>query len=259
MRTSEQVNELATALAKAQGEFKPIPKNRTITIPNRGPYAYAELPAILEVVRPTLSKHGLAIIQAIDHAEALVLLTRLTHSSGQWVESVHPLRHYEKPQEFGSALTYARRYALTALLGVAAEDDDDASAAQDAKPAPAPAAPPPAKKAAPAPEVPRVTPAATVQRFEAAVIDCQRTSGKSQKSGKDYTRWVAKLSVSDDRFVTFDHGRGARLDDALNVGLRAIVFAVPAQKAGWWDIEDVQLVEDAVEAVTADDDGRIPF
>jgi hypothetical protein len=73
-----------------------------------------------------LSANGLAFVQTISDG---VLHTRLLHTSGQWIASEHPLPMSGKPQEIGSALTYARRYSLSALLGIAADEDDDANAA----------------------------------------------------------------------------------------------------------------------------------
>lgn len=130
---SDQTNELATALAKAQGEMKAAIFNRINPhFKNR----YADLAAILEAVRGPLSKNGLSITQTIApyNENGLYLHTMLRHSSGQWVQSIYPLPVGGRPQEFGSALTYARRYSLSSIVGIAAEDDDDANAAQNGKP-----------------------------------------------------------------------------------------------------------------------------
>ena len=129
MRSSEQLNELAGALAKAQGEMSNAILNKT------NPHfksKYADLAAIRDAVAPTLAKNGIALLQVIDGDEnGPYLTTRLVHSSGQWVESVHPLPASAKPQEFGSSLTYARRYSLAAICGISAEEDDDANAAAE--------------------------------------------------------------------------------------------------------------------------------
>ena len=123
MNTSEQIDELAGALAKAQGMMENAVMNRT------NPHfksKYADLAAIFDAARKPLSANGLAIVQTIGDG---VLHTRLLHTSGQWIASEHPLPMSGKPQEIGSALTYARRYSLSALLGIAADEDDDANAA----------------------------------------------------------------------------------------------------------------------------------
>ena len=124
MKTSEQISELAAALAKAQGMMENAVMNRV------NPHfksKYADLAAIFDAARKPLSTNGLAIVQTIGDG---VLHTRLLHTSGQWIASEHPLPMSGKPQEIGSALTYARRYSLSALIGIAADEDDDANAAE---------------------------------------------------------------------------------------------------------------------------------
>jgi hypothetical protein len=122
MKTSEQISELAAALAAAQGMMENAIMNRT------NPHfktKYADLAAVLNAARKPLSANGLAIVQTIGDG---VLHTRLLHTSGQWIASEHPLPMSGRPQEIGSALTYARRYSLSALIGIAADEDDDANA-----------------------------------------------------------------------------------------------------------------------------------
>lgn len=165
---SEQINELAAALAKAQGDMKNAALNRT------NPHfksRYADLAAIRDAVIPALTKHGLALVQYTDWtADGLTLRTRLTHASGQWIESTYPLPVVlDKPQAMGSALTYARRYSMAAMCGISAEEDDDANAAQGAavqKPAATKQAPSPAE--AKAKEIAdRIRSAATVEDIDA--------------------------------------------------------------------------------------------
>lgn len=127
---SETINELAAALAKAQGEMNHAGKSAD------NPYfksKYADLPAVIDASRPALAKNGLSVVQMtdIDELGNMVLVTQLSHSSGQWVRSWYPVRPVKSdPQGFGSALTYSRRYAYSALAGVAAVgEDDDGNAA----------------------------------------------------------------------------------------------------------------------------------
>lgn len=126
------MSELTKALAAAQGEFPLIPKNREV---NAGPrrYKYAELATILAAVTPALVKHGLAVTQRMDVTEhGTVLITDLRHASGEMVSSCLPLQMEGlQPQALGSLLTYLKRYSLTSLLNVAADEDDDAQIAQD--------------------------------------------------------------------------------------------------------------------------------
>jgi hypothetical protein len=80
---------------------------------------------------PSLSKHGISVAQMTAVTDTgLTVATRLMHKSGQWLESTYPVS-YDKPQAMGSAITYARRYSLSAICCISADDDDDANAAND--------------------------------------------------------------------------------------------------------------------------------
>lgn len=121
---SEQIDQLATALAKAQGMMKSAAKSK------ENPFFkshYADLPAVWDACRDALSKNGLAVVQTPQfEGEATWLETTLAHSSGQWMRSRYPVRPAKNdPQGIGSALTYSRRYALMAMVGVVADDEDD--------------------------------------------------------------------------------------------------------------------------------------
>src|SRR6516225_9870185 len=137
-RSSPSIAALATALAKAQIELTNPEKSLVGTIePRRGEggarqFRYAPLSGGLEIVRKTLGQHEIATVQttAIDQAAGIVNLTTvLAHSSGEWIASdwpVCPIAETERPHRMGAALTYARRYALFTLVGIAGEDDLDA-------------------------------------------------------------------------------------------------------------------------------------
>lgn len=126
---SESITEIAVALAKFQGEVdNPI---NTAVNPFFGSN-YAPLDTILSTVRPVLSKHGLSIVQIPGSVENNITVTTiLFHESGEYLESEPLVLRMDKmtAQGAGSAITYARRYALSAILGVASEDDDDGNAA----------------------------------------------------------------------------------------------------------------------------------
>jgi hypothetical protein len=125
-------------LAKAQAELVNPEKSLTATIRTAGPgerertFRYAPLSSGLDIVRKTLGQHEIATVQttAIDQASGLVNLTTvLAHASGEWIASdwpVCPIAEMASPQRMGAALTYARRYALFTLVGIAGEDDLDA-------------------------------------------------------------------------------------------------------------------------------------
>ena len=128
---SPEIGEIAAALAAAQSEIGPAVKNCVNPhLKNR----YADIAAIYEAVRGILPKHGLAVVQTLiptDGTRAHVR-TMLAHKSGQWIagECVMPLDRQGGAQGMGSAITYARRYSLSAIVGIVTEDDDDGNAAQ---------------------------------------------------------------------------------------------------------------------------------
>jgi len=117
--------ELAAALAKCQGALSSVGKDREV----KGTYSfkYATLSAIWDVVRKPLAENGLSVIQLPSIGERKVFVeTRLQHASGGWVSSLIEMPVAQQtPQGIGSALSYARRYALSAMLGVVSDDDDD--------------------------------------------------------------------------------------------------------------------------------------
>jgi len=126
---SEQINELVTALAKAQAEMQNAPYNQTNPAFKS---KYADLASIRDATIPSLTKHGLSLFQMTKlNGEGMSLVTRLAHSSGQWIESTYPLPIADRPHIMGSAITYARRYSWAAICGIAAEADDDGNEAQE--------------------------------------------------------------------------------------------------------------------------------
>lgn len=136
MRTSESINEIAAALAKAQGAIEGAVKGK------ENPHfrsKYADLGAVWDACREHLSKNGIAVVQPINVVESpdrtaavQVVLTRLVHGSGQWIEDggTPLLLSKQDMQGLGSAITYARRYGLMSMVGIAPEDDDGNAAVQ---------------------------------------------------------------------------------------------------------------------------------
>ena len=137
-RSSETIGTIAAALAKAQGELTNPEKSLVATIGPDGPgaaersFRYAPLSSGLDIVRKTLSQYEIATVQttAIDQTAGIVnLTTMLAHASGEWIASDWPvcaISETTTPHRMGAALTYARRYALFTLVGIAGEDDLDA-------------------------------------------------------------------------------------------------------------------------------------
>src|SRR6202163_4062235 len=137
-RSSESIGAIASALAKAQSELTNPEKSLVATIRSPFPresdrtFRYASLSSGLDIVRKALGKHEIATVQttSIDNEAGFIRLTTvLAHSSGEWVSSdwpVCPVAETAAPHKMGAALTYARRYALFTLVGIAGEDDLDA-------------------------------------------------------------------------------------------------------------------------------------
>src|SRR5499433_1389203 len=137
-RSSESVAALASALAKAQAELVNPEKSLTATIGSKRPgegersFRYAPLSSGLDIVQKVLGQHEIATVQttAIDQVAGIVnLTTTLAHASGEWIASDWPvcaITETAAPHRMGTAQTYARRYALFTLVGIAGEDDLDA-------------------------------------------------------------------------------------------------------------------------------------
>src|ERR1700681_712034 len=137
-RSSESIGAIAAALAKAKAELTNPEKSLVATIrspfPREGDrsFRYAPLSTGLDIVRKALGRHEIATVQttAIDNEAGLIRLTTiLAHASGEWMSSDWPVCSVSEtaaPHRMGAALTYARRYALFTLVGIAGEDDLDA-------------------------------------------------------------------------------------------------------------------------------------
>lgn len=131
MEKSEQINDLAAALCKAQATFGSVPKTKTARIPTKAggeySYNYSDLADILDMIRKPLAENGLSISQMPSSNDgACEVYTLLSHTSGQWIGST--IRYPVSAGDIkllGTAITYLRRYALAAMLGLASDDDDD--------------------------------------------------------------------------------------------------------------------------------------
>ncbi len=125
MNKSDEINELAKSLSKVQGEIHNAFKDKS----GYG-YKYVDLASILDITRPLLSKYGLSVSQLCGSANDLATVeTVLMHESGQWISSTIEMgiergKGMSLAQAVGSVITYARRYALAAIVGIAQTDDD---------------------------------------------------------------------------------------------------------------------------------------
>lgn len=164
-RSSDTIGAIATALAKAQRKLNNPEKTQLANIQSPFPresdrtFRYASLASGLDIARKSLGQQKIAVVQttAIDETTGYISLTTvLLHASGEWISSnwpVCPAGQVEAPHRMGAALTYARRYALFALIGIAGEDDLDAPATL-VTPSPSPLAPTPLPSRKPAKVVP---------------------------------------------------------------------------------------------------------
>jgi len=123
MKTSEQTSEIYPAIFAMQKALTPIERNKEVKT-GKYSFKYAPLDAVMDKLKPLFAENGLGFIQAVDRD---VLTTRLIHTSGQWVESeTHLNREHANMQGFGGEVTFKRRYAISALVGLVSDDDNDA-------------------------------------------------------------------------------------------------------------------------------------
>lgn len=128
MKTSETTREIYPAIIALQSQMTTIKRDKTVKVKTRGgpeyTFKYAPLDSIMEYIKPMFTGLGIAVIQAVDSD---VLTTRLIHQSGEWIESETFLnREHANMQGFGGEVTFKRRYALSALIGLVSDDDNDA-------------------------------------------------------------------------------------------------------------------------------------
>ena len=203
MKTSSEINELAAALMLVQAQVGNLPK----TASGYG-YRYTPLDDVTAALTEPLSANGLAYVQMpttppVEYGLSVALTTRLMHVSGQWLEDtmlipVPSVGKANEAQNYGAALTYARRYALTAMFGIAADDDTDAATpAQTPKQAPATngqkPTPPPAPQPVPAPASKTgrpLDPAGVLAAMK------KKTEGKGDRAPSDKQRKYAMSSLA---------------------------------------------------------------
>jgi len=145
-KAQPRISKLAEALAKAQSEFTPVPKLKTATVIKKDgsgkfTYVYADLADVLSMALPVLARNGLALTQPlVRKADKLYVTTRLLHSSGEVLEDDGIfIPENIQPQQFGTYISYYRRYSAASLLGIAPDADTDGALAEPEK---APAPPP---------------------------------------------------------------------------------------------------------------------
>lgn len=238
---STTVGKLAAALCKVQAELPPVKKN------SENPFfksAYADLAGVVRHAAPVLTKYGLAIVQTCQPTEGKVCVeTTLLHESGEWISgamAVTPTKN--DPQGYGSAVTYMRRYGYCAIIGLAAEgEDDDGNAAthaehpggfDNAKPAP--------RKPAPAPHVQQHAPPSGHTMEDFLLVDYKEVSSKPG-AAKPWTMWFVKFSTDDGQekeMGTFDRKIADTLDTLK--GQVVTVTYQPGRKPGTLEVLSIQ-------------------
>lgn len=196
IQTSADQGKLAGALAKAQGAFLPVVKDRTVKVKSKSTgveytFAYAQLETVISATRPALAANGLAILQEISGGDVKVCTTTMLHESGEWRSSTVEIPGTsESAQEFGSRVSYIRRYTYQGIVMVAAEDDDDGNVAdgntaswKDRRPAPTTR---PRDTGLPAPKAASAAPAASEQPVETLLLKAGHQKAEIQ-------RWLMSL------------------------------------------------------------------
>lgn len=281
MKHSESIAALAGALAKAQLQIEPASKNAT------NPHFrshYADLASIWDACRGPLNTNGLSIVQFPCDGDVgrTGLCTMLLHSSGEWISEVVTTRSQkDDPQGLGSALTYLRRYALAAVVGVTATEDDDGNAASTpanarvSTPAPRPYIPPPVSMPAvnaPAPSKPVSQPvsqpvAKPVQTATAgtsavqAIVEFYKVDQGMGKNNKPYTKHRIGWTGSDGKLTygtTFSASDGECACESMNLAYPCEITYVTGQYG--LDIKSVKMSTMPMSATDfAGGDDEIPF
>ena len=193
MNSSATIGAIAKALSAAQAELKNPTKDKVATIDsNKGrfKYSYTDFAGALDMIRPVLSKHGLAFTQNpfVVEGNYVMLDSRLLHESGEWIGNVYPVGLVADHRTLGSAMSYARRHAGFPLLGIQGEDEDD-----DAEPTT-----PNQRQAAP-------TMAATGEVESLADTYIKRFN--EAQTAEDFEEWVTKARAALGRMTADDKKR----------------------------------------------------
>ncbi len=284
MKQSESIATLAAALAKAQLQIEPATKNAT------NPHFrshYADLASIWDACRGPLNTNGLSIVQFPCDGDVgrTGLCTMIMHSSGEWMSEVVTVRAMkDDPQGLGSALTYLRRYALAAVVGVTATEDDDGNAASTpvnarvSAPAPRPYIPPPVSP--PAVNAPPVAQKAVGQPVQAAknlvdTVALQMTPDKNSvqaiieyykvddgigKNGKPYTKHRIGWTGAEGKMIygtTFSASDGECAFESMNLKCPCEITYVVGQYG--LDIKQIKMSSMPTGATVAGGQDDIPF
>jgi len=238
----EQMGAFYAALSKAQGEFKEIPKTKTVDFKmkngGRQQYSYADLADVRRATQKGLSDNGLCIIQ---HLYGPMLVTRLACSSGGYIESSMPINLNQDVKSLGSQITYFRRYALCAILGVVADEDVDGDAQDTVQAAPRKPNPPPKP--------------VVVDRTEES--KGQNGSGTGRDKKNDYHELPDQYNYDEGPSAPIQRGSG------LPNHAKNKEFLVKRAKENKWNMEEVQFAmiglteKNKLDALTADEYDKV--
>ena len=216
MKTSESITKFALAFVAAQAEITGASKNKANPAFKSN---FADLQSVTDAIRPAAAANGLAYFQdgTLTEDSKLLLTTRVIHESGEWVEYEMrmPIAKLD-PQGFGSALTYARRYSLSAAFGVAPEDDDgNAATGVQAKPAQSSCSAP----ARPATPAVIAKPAAVASTPPANLADLFGNGEAAAKAGLPaYQKFWTGLTVADKNALgTAQHDKWKAVATAVKI------------------------------------------
>ena len=278
MKHSESIAALAGALAKAQLQIEPASKNAT------NPHFrshYADLASIWDACRGPLNTNGLSIVQFPCDGDVgrTGLTTMLIHSSGEWISETVTVRAMkDDPQGLGSALTYLRRYALAAVVGVTATEDDDGNAASTpansrvAAPAPRPYIPPPvspplvnappvAHKPVSQPVAKPVQTATSGTSAVQAIVEFYKVDEGVAKNGRAYTKHRIGWTGIDGKMIygtTFSASDGEVACESMNLNCPCEITCVTGQFG--LDIKSIKMSTMPLSATDfAGGDDEIPF
>lgn len=226
---STDIKDIASALTKAQAAIKPALKDST------NPHfrsKYADLASVWDAARPVLTGNGLSVTQTFANGtggETVTVVTTLLHTSGQWISSALTLKPAKAdPQGIGSAITYGRRYGLSAILGIVADEDDDGNAASGHHEAPqshaAPAHRPAPQKARSAPQAGGEWRSCPVPKFVkkgqyATVGDLPENDLRWWAANYEPKPWQGKIQEADIEF-----------QKALRAGVAALSATPPGEE-----------------------------
>lgn len=195
-------SELVKSLVKAQAEFKAPPKTKKVDFTDKSgrkvKYSYADLADVIDATKDILAKNSLAITQELktDEAGKFGLCTSLRHTSGAFIKSWHPLPEPGsiRPQDFGSCLTYARRYSLSSLLGISSDEDADGATEHDVVKKPVAVATPRSQATASAPTARKSGP---TEPMIGRLFGIAKGSGWPAKYARALSRGITGRGVSE--------------------------------------------------------------